>query len=166
MIHISPEQLTSFINSGQGTVFDVGGPSIECLTPFEEQAYCVMRGTIPAGVSVPLHSHGDAESFYVLSGEAEVLTQTEGRLEWKTLGRGDFAHIPGDTKHAWRNLSERPFEALITTTTKLGRYLREMGQFVRAGGDGSLEELQRLSERYGYWTGSAYENAEVGISLP
>jgi mannose-6-phosphate isomerase-like protein (cupin superfamily) len=64
-----------------------------------------VRCTIAAGVSVPLHSHDDAESFYVLSGEAQVLTQTTAGLEWRTIRRADFVHIPDGTKHAWRNVA-------------------------------------------------------------
>jgi quercetin dioxygenase-like cupin family protein len=140
------------------------------LTSPEEEAYCVIRGTIPSGVSVPLHSHDDAESFYVLSGEAQVLMQAETGLEWMTLQRGYFAQIPAGTKHAWRNLSSDLFEVIVITTPRLGRFLRGLGELVRdEGRDGhSLEMLQRCVEMsgcYGYWFGSPEENAAVGIEL-
>jgi quercetin dioxygenase-like cupin family protein len=53
----------------------VFGPTVEFLTSPENPAavYCVMRGTIPAGLSVSLHSHGDDESFFVLSGAVQIL---------------------------------------------------------------------------------------------
>jgi anti-sigma factor ChrR (cupin superfamily) len=129
-----------------------------------------MKGTLPPGVSVPLHSHADAESFYVLSGKAQALVQTEGGLAWQTLKQGDFIHIPGGTRHAWRNVSREPIATLITCTAKLGRALREMGQLTSEGGKRipTLADLQRLveiSERYGYWLGSREENAAVGIEL-
>jgi quercetin dioxygenase-like cupin family protein len=166
VVPVAPAQLASLINAGRGIMFDLGGPRFELLTSSEEGAYCVMKGTLPAGVSVPLHSHGDAESFHMLSGEAQVLAQTTSGLKWKTLRAGDFAHIPGGVRHAWRNLSTNSAEILCATTPKLGRFLREVGEFVRAGGgDGLLEKLERLSASYGYWMGSPKENAEVGISL-
>ena len=84
----------------------------------------------PPGICVPLHSHGDAESFYVLSGKAQLLTQTERGLEWQTLRPGDFAHITCGTKHAWRNPFADPLEVIVTTTPKLGRFLREFGELV------------------------------------
>jgi quercetin dioxygenase-like cupin family protein len=59
-------------------------------------------------VSIPLHSHGDAYSFYVLSGEAQFLLQGKDGLNWQTLRPGDFVQIPGDKKHAWRNVSDHP----------------------------------------------------------
>jgi len=163
--------VTKLVNADEGTVLDMlDGARMESLSPSEEDAYCVMKGTIPQGVSVPLHSHGDAESFYVLSGEAQALIQTEGGLEWQTLKPGDFIHIPGETKHAWRNISPEPLVTLITCTARLGCALREMGQLTRKGETriptpADLQRLVEISERYGYWLGSREENAAVGIEL-
>ena len=164
-------QVTKVVRDGQRTVLDLlDGAKMEPLSPSIEDAYCVMKGTIPSGVSVPLHSHADAESFYVLSGEAQALVETEVGLQWQTLRPGDFIHIPGGTKHAWRNVSGEPMAALITCTTKLGRALREMGQLTSEGGKriptpADVQRLIEISERYGYWLGSREENAAVGIEL-
>ena len=51
-------------------VLDVLGPTIEFLTSPDEAdgGLCVMRGVIPPGVVVPIHSHDDAEAFYILAG--------------------------------------------------------------------------------------------------
>jgi len=48
-----------------GQRVDLFGPSVEFLTPpgVTQEAYCVLRGVIPRGVSVPLHSHADIEDF-------------------------------------------------------------------------------------------------------
>ena len=164
-------QVTKVVRDGQRTVLDLlDGAKMEPLSPSIEDAYCVMKGTIPSGVSVPLHSHGDAESFYALSGEAQALVETEVGLQWQTLRPGDFIHIPGGTKHAWRNVSGEPMAALITCTAKLGRALREMGQLTSEGGKriptpADVQRLIEISERYGYWLGSREENAAVGIEL-
>ena len=164
-------QVTKVVRDGQRTVLDLlDGAKMEPLSPSIEDAYCVMKGTIPSGVSVPLHSHGDAESFYALSGEAQALVETEVGLQWQTLRPGDFIHIPGGTKHAWRNVSGEPMAVLITCTAKLGRALREMGQLTSEGGKriptpADVQRLIEISERYGYWLGSREENAAVGIEL-
>ena len=55
-------QVTKVVKNGEARVVDLLGPRIEPLTSSEEGSYCVMKGTLPAGVSVPLHSHGDAET--------------------------------------------------------------------------------------------------------
>ena len=164
-------QVKKVVRADERTALDLlDGARLEPLSPSREDAYCVMKGTIPSGVSVPLHSHGDAESFYVLSGEAQALVETEVGLQWQTLRPGDFIHIPGGTKHAWRNVSGEPMAALITCTAKLGRALREMGQLTSEGGKriptpADVQRLIEISERYGYWLGSREENAAVGIAL-
>ena len=100
-------QVAKIVKDGERTVLDLpDGAKMEFLSPSSEEPYCVMKGTLPPGVSVPLHSHADAESFYVLSGEAQALVQAEGGLERQTLKRGDFIHIAGGTKHAWQTIGE------------------------------------------------------------
>ena len=164
-------QVTQIVKDDHRTVLDLpDGAKMEPLSPSSEDAYCVIRGTIPPGGSVPLHNHTDAESFYVLSGEAGALVETEGGLEWQILGQGDFLHIPGGTKHAWRNVTREPMSALITCTAKLGRALREMAQLTRESdaqfpSRAAIQRLAEISERYGYWLGSREENAAVGIVL-
>ena len=87
-------QVTQIMNEGQRTVLDLpDGNRIEPLSPSTEDAYCVLMGTIPPAGGVPLHSHTDAESFYVLSGEVEALAQTTDGLEWQKLRPGDFIHV-------------------------------------------------------------------------
>jgi len=165
----APAPKTRIVRAGEPSVLDLLGPAIEPLTPREEQSYSVIKGTIPPGVSVPLHSHGDVESFFVLSGEAQVLLQTEDGLEWRALKPGDFVHIPGGAKHAWRNVSDRPMESLIIATPRLGSALREMGQPVQGGRRSptpqDIERWDEINARYGYWMASPEENAEMGISL-
>jgi len=164
-------QVKKVVRADERTALDLlDGARLEPLSPSREDAYCVMKGTIPSGVSVPLHSHADAESFYVLSGEAQALLETEVGLQWQTLRPGDFIHIPGGAKHAWRNVSGEPMAALITSTARLGRALREMGQLASEGGKripapADIQRLVEISERYGYWLGSREENAAVGIAL-
>jgi quercetin dioxygenase-like cupin family protein len=164
-------QVTQNVKDDQRIVLDLpDGNRIEPLSPSTEDAYCVMRGTIPPNGGVPLHSHTDAESFYVLSGEVEALVQTTGGLEWQKLRLGDFIHLPAGAKHAWRNRSNKPMSVLITCTVKLGRALQEMGQSMSEDGthiptQARIQRLVEIFERYGYWLGSREENAAVGIEL-
>jgi quercetin dioxygenase-like cupin family protein len=101
----APTQLGSLVDAGREIIFDLGDPRFELLTPSEESADCVMKGTLPAGVSVPLHGHAGIESFHMPSGEAKVLAQTTAGPKWKTLWPGDLAHIPGGVEHSWRKRS-------------------------------------------------------------
>src|SRR3954451_21698326 len=118
----------------QGSL-DVFGPTIEFLTLPEEMdgSYCVMMGTIPAGVSVPLHSHPDLESFFLISGTVDALSHDGEKFEWLAVKPGEFVHVPSNAKHAWRNISSEPALQLITTTPKLGRFFQEIGRPVTPG---------------------------------
>jgi quercetin dioxygenase-like cupin family protein len=64
-------QRTHIVSKGTYSALDVFGPTIEFLTLPEETdaAYVMMMGTIPSGVSVPLHSHPDLESFACYRGQ-------------------------------------------------------------------------------------------------
>jgi quercetin dioxygenase-like cupin family protein len=161
------------VNKGINRVLDVGGPTVEFLNSPEETdaVYCIMIGTIPPGVSVPLHSHPDVESFFTLSGTFQVLFQREARFQWIDVKSGDFVQIPGGAKHAFRNTSNEPVMQLITTTPKLGRFFREIGRPVTPGEPerpptpDELQHFARVADAYQHWLGSPAENAAIGISL-
>jgi mannose-6-phosphate isomerase-like protein (cupin superfamily) len=165
-------QATSVVRKDTASVLDILGPTIAILSPASEDAdYCMMIGTIPAGVCVPLHSHADVESFFVLSGAVQVLIERGGGFAWLDVKQGDFVHVPGSAKHAFRNTSGEPVAQLITTTPRLGRFFQETGKPVSAGASPSPptpDDLRRFAEvaaRYGHWLGSPAENAAIGITL-
>jgi len=167
-------QSTHIVNEGTYGVLDVFGPTLEFLILPEaaDGPYCVMMGTIPPGVSVPLHSHPDIESFFLVSGAVQVISQRDGTFEWLDVRPGEFVHVPSNAKHAWRNTSSEPAVQLITTTPKLGRFFEEIGRPVTAGSPlppPKLDELQHfmhVAAKYNYWVGSPTENAAIGIILP
>jgi len=115
---------------------------------------------------VPIHSHRDRETFYILAGELEGLWEDR----WIKLGAGDVLDIPGGVKHAWRNVSGAPASLLFMTTIRLGRFLRDIGRPVAtlkpsAPDPADLQRLFDTARAYGYWMGSPADNAAVGISL-
>jgi quercetin dioxygenase-like cupin family protein len=153
-----------------GPAVDVFGPTIEFLSrPSEDDgALCVMRGVVPPGVTVPMHSHEDAEDFYILAGTQEVLTQHPGGLEWAHAHAGDYVRVPTGTMHAHRNVSGQPAVDLIITTAKVGRFFEEVGRPVD-GAPPTPQDLAGFGEtaiRYGYTLATPEQNAAVGIELP
>jgi len=166
-------RVTHIVKKGPYGVLDVLGPTIEFLTSPEEAdaVYCIFKGTIPPGVSVPLHSHADVESFYTLSGTVQVLSYQGDRFEWLTVKPGDFVQVPGGAKHAFRNTSSEPLVQLVITTPKLGRFFREVGRPIapdapaRAPSPDEIRHFLRVADKYKYWNASPEENAAVGISL-
>ena len=153
---------------------DVLGPTIQFLTdPAEEHPPCIMRGTVPPGVSIPLHSHADPETFLPLSGQLRGLTFHGDEFEWVEIEPGDIFHVPGGAKHAFRNEGKEEAVMIIASTAQIGRFFRELGAPVAPGsppsGPPSADRVQRFlatSARYGYWNASPEENARVGIALP
>jgi quercetin dioxygenase-like cupin family protein len=65
------------LNPTTGLIVDLLGPTVEFLTSPQEKGidFCVLRGVIPPGVSVPLHSHPDTEDFFIISGEVQAVRQ-------------------------------------------------------------------------------------------
>ncbi len=137
----------------------------------DDEDRCIIRGTMPPGVSVPMHSHKAVEVFFVLSGNIEVLIENDGRMQWVEATAGTLIEIPGNAKHAFRNRSQHPVINLLYTTSEHGRYFQEIGQPVAAGESVSPptpDEVQRLlktAQAYGYWFATPEENASVGITL-
>ncbi len=152
--------------------FEVMGPMVEYLTPLRKGEPCVMRGTIPPGVSVPLHAHADPETFLMVSGEVEGLRQTAESSEWIPIRPGDVFHVPGGAKHAFRNRKNAPATMVIVSTDRIGRFFQEVGSPIVPGRQPAAptpEAIQHFLEtaaRYGYWNATPEENERVGISLP
>jgi mannose-6-phosphate isomerase-like protein (cupin superfamily) len=151
-----------------GPILDVFGPTVEFLTESDE--FCVLRGVVPPGVTVPLHRHGDSEVFFIISGTQQVLVYGKTGLEWHDAYAGDYVCIPGDVPHAIRNVTEEPVVALTITTARMGRFFQEIGRPVTSTlappTPAELEHFVSVAVSYGYILGTAEENATVGITIP
>jgi quercetin dioxygenase-like cupin family protein len=167
------ERFTNLVFQRDREVLEVFGPNLQFMVAPQssDEAPCVIKGTIPSGVSVPIHSHEGVEAFFVISGDIQVLSEAGGDAHWITARPGDFIEVPSKAKHAFRNSSQHPVVQLITMTSKLGRFFQEVGRPINQGATVSPplpDELQRFlktAERYGYWLATPEENALVGISL-
>jgi quercetin dioxygenase-like cupin family protein len=157
------------LNPTTGVRLDVFGPTVEFLTSPQDQHNqpCVIRGVIPPGVFIPLHSHLDTEDFYIISGQAQALKQTPEGYEWIDGKAGDLIHVPGGVHHAWRNVGSLPLVALLITTTKMGRFFQEVGRPVtdtpQPVTPKDLIHFATVAAEYGYWNATPEENAAVGI---
>jgi quercetin dioxygenase-like cupin family protein len=151
------------------TAVDVFGPTLEFISGPDDPGadFCVMRGVVPPGVAVPLHSHNDAEDFFILSGTQQVLTNSDHGLQWVDVNAGDYVHIPADTPHAHRNVSDEPAVELVITTTRLGRFFQEVARtgVTHPPTPAELAEFVALATKYGYDLGTPEQNAAIGIAL-
>src|ERR1700704_3161168 len=98
---------------------NVFGPLVMFVTKISEtDEYCVAHSMFPTGVFVPVHSHEDRETFYVISGKPEFWN---GR-EMTPLPAGEVSYVPKNHGHAWRNVSGDDATCLFVTTSKMGRF--------------------------------------------
>jgi quercetin dioxygenase-like cupin family protein len=139
-------------------------PTNEHLTEVSDNEgdFCLMRCTLPAGAVVPMHSHADRETFYVVSGKLDALRGDR----WEELRPGDVFDVRDDTKHAWRNSSQAAASMICVTTTKLARFLAEISIPVDASSqEEPAQRFLRLVHANGYWLASPEENAAVGLDV-
>jgi quercetin dioxygenase-like cupin family protein len=139
--------------------------------PHETDAqFCVMLAILPPGVTVPMHSHDDAEDFFILAGIHQVLTQGVRGLEWRDARAAEYLRVAAGVPHAHRNVSTQPAIELIITTGKLGRLFLEVGRPITDSllppTPAEIARFVATARRYGYLLGTAEENAAVGITLP
>jgi quercetin dioxygenase-like cupin family protein len=147
---------------------DVFGPALEFISGPDDPAagFWVMRGVVPPGVVVPLHSHDDAEDFLILAGTQQVLTMGDQGLQWTEVNAGDYVHIPAGVPHAHRNVSDEPAVELVVTTARLGRFFQEVARSdTRQPTPAELAEFVAVATRYGYELGTPEQNAAVGIAM-
>ena len=141
------------------------GPVLRYLTiPDEANNSCVMQVSIPAQAAVPLHSHADRETFYMLSGKLEAFA----RDRWVTLRPGDTLDIVGGVEHALHNRSAASVSFLLVTTARLSRFFREIGrpatgQPLPPPAPADLQHFAEISQAYGYWLGGDDDNAAVAL---
>lgn len=149
-----------------------GEIAIEFLASPEDlsDTFCLIRGTMPPGVVVPLHSHAEPELLYVLDGSIEVYRSNHAGNEWASAIAGDAVAIPGSVKHALRNSTAANATLALFTKSKLYAFFRELAQPLdpcqpAPPATENLRELSEAAARYGYWLASPQENAAIGISI-
>ena len=116
-MNATSETQTGASRGAEQQTFMVLGVLLQFLsTPAQiKDQISVMRGTIPSGVVIPLHSHADPEIFYVLNGSLEVF-QTDGPSQgWQTVNAGEVVSIPGNVRHALRNTSPGPTTSITVS---------------------------------------------------
>jgi quercetin dioxygenase-like cupin family protein len=148
---------------------DVFGPAVEFISGPDDPGaeFWVLRGVVPPGVTVPLHTHGDAEDFFILSGTQQVLIKDDHGLQWRDVHAGDYVHIPAGIPHAHRNVSDEPAIELLITTARLGRFFKEIARpgATQPPTPDELAEFVTVATKYGYDLGTLEQNAAVGIAL-
>jgi quercetin dioxygenase-like cupin family protein len=149
-------------------LIDIMGPRISFATPVSaEEGYCVILSVVPAGAVIPVHSHPDRETLYVIDGRLEGLLGST----WQTFGPHSVIDVPSGVPHAFRNGSGHEVTALLVTTMRMGRFFKEIGRPADSSatltppGPDQVAALVSAARRYGYHLGTDEDNAAVGIYL-
>lgn len=145
---------------------DVMGPRVSFATPLSSgEGYCVILSVVPAGVVIPVHSHPDRETLYVIDGQLDGLLGST----WQIYGPRSVIDVPDGVPHAFRNGSGQEVTALLVTTMRMGRFFREIGRPADRSvepvppGPDQIAALISAARRYGYRLGTDEDNAAVGI---
>ena len=120
---------------------DLFGPTVEFMTSPDEAHgdFCVLRGVVPPGAVIPLHSHDDAETFFIVAGAQQVLLPGTRGLEWSDAhAGGKFFQEVG-----------RPVTGSLQPPTP-----------------DELARFAAIAASYGYTLGTPEENAAIGIEMP
>ncbi|MBB4291481.1 quercetin dioxygenase-like cupin family protein [Rhizobium leguminosarum] len=145
---------------------DVLGPQIKPVTAStgDQSDYAILLGILGPNVVVPLHSHPDRETFYVLEGAVEGYSAGK----WHQLGAGDAFDVAPNKAHAWRNVSARQAKMLIVTTNKMSAFFQEIGKPAGPKEPPTPDEVALFlstAEAYGYTIAQPSENEAIGIHL-
>ena len=172
-MNITSETKTGTSSRAEEQTFIVLGVLLQFLSTPEQinDQISVIRGTVPSGVVIPLHSHADPEIFYVLNGSLEVF-QAEGPSEgWQTVTAEEVVSIPRNVRHALRNTSPSPITAITVSKQELYSFFRELARPfdphmpLAPPTPNEMQQLFSAAEKYEYWLASRDENAAIGISL-
>jgi quercetin dioxygenase-like cupin family protein len=101
---------------------------------------------VPAGSSVPPHTHAqEEESYFMLKGSLVIRIDQET----VTLQPGDFAYIPKGTAHGYENVAQDPAQFLAWSVGgAIDRFFVEMAEQVKTFPD-DLAKMGQILAKYG-----------------
>lgn len=152
--------------------FDVFGVSIQVFAELgiDDDDVSLMRGRIPPGGVVMLHSHADPELLYIVAGTLDVSLGPVGAASWRTIEPGQCVDILAAAPHALRNSSETPVDVVLVSTRRMARFFLEIGCKPAEVLPGPHSEARLLAfavaaQARQYWLASPSENAAIGFGM-
>jgi len=126
-----------------------------------------MRGVVPPGVTVPLHSHDDAEDFFILSGTQQVLSESDSGCNGVTLMRGICPHPSWDPARAPQRV--RPAGGRASHHRRAARAIlsrdRPARLLTQPPTPDELADFITVATKYGYILGTLEQTPLSGIAL-
>lgn len=99
-----------------------------------------------AGTAAPHYHTSFTESFYVLEGRVQLRIDDATEV----AGPGDFAFVPRNGLHGFRNTGGVPARMLILFTPGIARenYFRELAELYARGGHPTPAEIDAIATRH------------------
>jgi quercetin dioxygenase-like cupin family protein len=143
---------------------DVLGPLVAFGTPSaHESDFSVLQALLPAGTSVPLHSHADREFIVVVEGSLSIWV---GGF-WRNVQAGGSVDIRPDERHSLLNNSGSEVAVILVTTPVMRKFMESVGiPAVNSKGPPTSARIEQFVEQaraHGYWLGSPEEQAALGL---
>lgn len=96
-----------------------------------------------AGGGPPPHTHKWEEIYVVLSGEMDVFVDGQTRR----LKAGDFAHVPANTPHGYKTLTDTHFLTIVSKGNA-AKFFREVARDVTMNPP-DITAMVRVGEKHG-----------------
>ena len=106
-------------------------------------SYEVFLQTSPEGAGPPPHFHAWDEAYYVLDGKVDVMIDDRSR----TVGAGEFVHIPRGTVHAFRVQAGGAKFISINSGAGAARFFEELDREV--AGEMNIPKILAVAARHG-----------------
>lgn len=130
--------------SGPGS----SGPRLVAPSSATDGEFGMFEITVPAGAApvVPHYHTGFTESFYILDGLVGLQLGGDDVL----AGPGDFAFVPRNGLHGFRNAGDTAARLLIIFTPGIPReeYFRDIGELYQRGVPPTQDEIDALARRH------------------
>ncbi|AEU38042.1 cupin domain-containing protein [Granulicella mallensis] len=131
----------------------------------------LIRGELPEGCEIPLHSHRDVEIFFIISGQVSIYVEGLNGSAWQTIAEGEAVSIPGGSKHALRAAGTTPADVISVTGGELFSFFEALAQPIAEGEvmiAPTMETMQGVfaaAAKYGIWLASPEENRAIGLAM-
>jgi len=143
---------------------DIFGPLLDLSSAPGDSEFAVIPSIAPAGLVVPLHSHGERETMVIVEGT--LTAWLDG--SWRTYGPGQIVDVAPNRPHALRNDGLDEVAMVLVTTSRMARFFQEISlpQAEAAMTSERLTHFAETAAKYGFWTASPAEQAAIGIEQP
>jgi mannose-6-phosphate isomerase-like protein (cupin superfamily) len=141
------------VPAGEGIAFPMGrGTNIVKLAGADtDGVMTLIEGVLPPGAaSVPLHTHPESETFYLLEGEAAFTGVVEDGPSTFVVRPGDVVYVPSRTPHRFEIIGATPARGMVIAQPGgIEHYMAELSAARRPDGSADMAELRAIAARYG-----------------